>query len=102
MRESRNPPRRKGIPPLERTLIVATRFLIDLEYWLGHEWRIALRVVRLMREVARDPLDGIGKPKSLKHDRAGMRSRRIDREHRMLYEFDEDVIQFVSARFHYE
>jgi toxin YoeB len=38
----------------------------------------------------------------LKHDRAGMWSRRIDREHRVVYEFDEDAIEFVTARFHYE
>jgi toxin YoeB len=102
MRGSRKPPRRAGIPRVERTLIVATHFLADLQYWLEHDWRIALRVVRLMREVARDPFHGIAKPEPLKHDRAGMWSRRIDREHRVLYDFDENAIQFVTARFHYE
>lgn len=102
MRGSRRPGRREDVRRIEWTLIVATRFLADLHYWLEHDWRIALRIVRLMREVARDPLQGMGKPEVLKHDRAGIWSRRIDREHRVLYQLDENAIQFVSARFHYE
>lgn len=55
-----------------------------------------------MREVARDPLHGIAKPEPLKHDLAGSWSRHIDQEHRLLYQVDDEAIQFVSARFHYE
>jgi toxin YoeB len=102
MTRARKPSKRSDTRPLARTLIVASRFLADLEYWLESEWRIALRIVRLMRKVARDPLHGIAKPEPLKHDLAGSWSRRIDQEHRLLYQVDDEAIQFVSAQFHYE
>jgi toxin YoeB len=96
-------PRKRGdTRPLERTLIVATRFLADLQYWLERDWRVALRIIRIVREVARDPFRGIGKPEPLKHDLAGAWSRRIDDEHRLVYALDDAGIEFLSARFHYE
>ena len=95
------PRKRSDARPLERTLIVASRFLADLQYWLEHDWRVALRVVRMIREVARDPFLGIGKPEPLKHDLAGAWSRRIDDEHRLVYTLDDAGIEFLTARFHY-
>ena len=95
------PKSRVDTRPLPRTLIVATRFLADLQYWLEHDWRVALRIVRIVREIARDPFLGIGKPEPLKHDLAGAWSRRIDDEHRLIYALDDAGIEFLSARYHY-
>jgi toxin YoeB len=96
------PRQRSETRPLARTLIVASRFLADLQYWLEHDWRVALRVVRIIREVARDPFLGIGKPEPLKHDLAGTWSRRINDEDRLIYTLDDAAIEFLSARYHYE
>jgi len=43
----------------------------------------------------------LGKPEMLKHDLAGMWSRRIDQEHRLVYSFSEDEITIYSCRYHY-
>jgi toxin YoeB len=61
----------------------------------------ALKIIKLIQEVQRDPFQGIGKPEKLKHDLSGCWSRRIDKEHRLVYEVLEDKIRILSCRFHY-
>src|SRR4051812_32972783 len=83
-------------------LITTLRFIVDLQHWVGVDPRLALRVLRIVLEVARDPRAGIGKPEPLKHQFAGHWARRVDGEHRLIYRFDHSHVEFVSARQHYE
>ncbi len=76
-------------------------FRQDLTYWIESDPRIALRVMRLIEDVVRDPFRGTGKPELLKHGMRGYWSRRITEEHRMLYEVEASVILFALARHHY-
>jgi toxin YoeB len=78
------------------------RFIIDLQHWVGTDPRMAVRVLRVMLETARDPQGGIARPERLKHSDRRDCSRRITQEHRMVYRYDEEHVEFVSARFHYE
>lgn len=73
----------------------------DLAWWIEKDRATALRIVRLIREAQRDPFSGIGKPERLKHDLAGCWSRRIDQEHRLVYEVKDDGIRILSCRYHY-
>ena len=73
----------------------------DLAWWIEHDRAAALRIVRLIREVQRDPFRGIGKPEPLKRDLAGCWSRRIDQEHRLVYEVQADRIRILACRYHY-
>jgi len=59
------------------------------------------QINKLIKAIKREPFDGIGKPEPLKHDLAGYWSRRIDQEHRLVYEVQEDAIIIVQCRFHY-
>jgi toxin YoeB len=52
--------------------------------------------------VPRDPFTGIGKPEPLKHELAGCWSRRINDEHRLLYQVLEDKIRILACRYHYK
>jgi Txe/YoeB family toxin of toxin-antitoxin system len=45
----------------------------------------ALHIIKLIKEVQRDPISGTGKPEPLKHELAGYWSDRIDQEHRLVY-----------------
>lgn len=45
---------------------------------------------------------GIGKPEILRNNLAGLRSRRIDDEHRLVYAVEPDEITIISCRYHYE
>jgi len=58
----------------------------DLAWWIGQDRTQALRIVRLVREVQREPFSGMGKPEPLKHELSGCWSRRIDQEHRLVYQ----------------
>jgi toxin YoeB len=94
----REPPRQHA---RERTLVVTRPFVVDLQHWVAADARMALRVLKVVLEVARDPREGIGKPERLKH-RKGDCSRRLSREHRLVYRYDEEHVEFVAAQFHYE
>ena len=76
-------------------------FLDDLEYWTRIDRRRALRTLRLVEDVLRDPFDGPGKPEPLRGQLAGKWSRRIDQEHRLNYQVDDDRVYFLAARHHY-
>lgn len=60
------------------------------------------RVNRLICEALRDPTAGIGKPEPLKPVLAGLWSRRIDDEHRLVYQVSGDDLIVHQARYHYE
>jgi len=73
----------------------------DLAWWIERDRKKAMRIVRLIRETQRNPFRGIGKPEALKHDLSGCWSRRIDDEHRLVYQVLEDKIRILACRYHY-
>jgi len=73
----------------------------DLAWWIQQDRNKALRIVNLIKDVQRDPFRGIGKPEPLKHILKGCWSRRIDQEHRLVYQVTEDKIRILACRFHY-
>lgn len=75
--------------------------LDDLRYWLKTEKRQAERVLALLEEIRRTPFEGTGKPESLRFQLAGCWSRRIDREHRLVYQVEEAEIVVIACRYHY-
>ena len=75
--------------------------LEDLAYWVQHDRKKAMRVIDLVLETQRDPFAGKGKPEPLKHELAGCWSRRIDQEHRLVYDVGEDRIRILACRYHY-
>jgi toxin YoeB len=75
--------------------------LEDLAWWIQQNRGKALRIVNLIKEVMRDPTKGVGKPEPLKHDLKGCWSRRIDQEHRLVYQITADKIRILACRYHY-
>ena len=53
------------------------------------------------RSANREPFTGAGKPEPLKHELKGCWSRRIDREHRLVYQVQQDKIRILACRYHY-
>ena len=75
----------------------------DSLYWQKTDEATVNRLNRLLNEVLRDPVSGIGKPEPLRHVLAGCWSRRIDEEHRLVYLVDGDNdIVVLQARYHYD
>jgi toxin YoeB len=75
--------------------------LEDLAWWIQQDRKKALRIVSLIKDVLREPFGGIGKPEPLKHELKGCWSRRIDQEHRLVYEVTDDKIRVLACRYHY-
>ena len=73
----------------------------DLAWWIEQDRDKALKIIKLIKDVQRDPLHGIGKPEPLRHELAGCWSRRIDREHRLVYQVMPEKIRVLACRYHY-
>jgi toxin YoeB len=69
--------------------------------WLSQDKKLYTRLTKLIFEVARTPFEGTGKPKHLKHDFKGFWSRRINDEHRLVYQVENDFILIVFCKNHY-
>lgn len=75
--------------------------LDDLTWWVQQDRKKALRLLRIIQETAGDPFGGIGKPEPLKHELSGCWSKRIDDEHRLVYQVFDEKIRILACRYHY-
>ncbi|WP_271271167.1 Txe/YoeB family addiction module toxin [Aliamphritea hakodatensis] len=73
----------------------------DYLYWQTHDKKQLKRINQLIGDIRRNPFAGLGKPEALKGDLAGFWSRRIDREHRLVYAILNDDLVIVQCRYHY-
>ncbi|HSB09426.1 MAG TPA: Txe/YoeB family addiction module toxin [Blastocatellia bacterium] len=87
--------------PAERDAVFHARFREDLRYWVETDRAVAFRVFDLIEAVMRDPFTGVGKPEPLRYELAGSWSRRLTREHRVVYLVSDDRITFLQSRYHY-
>ena len=74
----------------------------DYQHWMATDKKVAKRINQLIRDTARDPLRGIGKPEPLRHLLKGYWSRRINEEHRMVYRVKEGMLMLAQLRHHYK
>lgn len=74
----------------------------DYVYWQITDKKKLERINNLIKDCIRNPFNGIGKPEALKGSLAGLWSRRIDDEHRLLYRYGKGEMEVISCRFHYD
>ena len=70
--------------------------------WQVEEKQMLRKINELIKDIQRHPFEGIGKPEPLKYDLAGFWSRRIDREHRLVYQVIDNELLIYSCRYHYD
>ena len=70
-------------------------------FWQSTSPKTLKRINSLIRETARNPYTGIGKPEGLKHVLSGYWSRRVDQQNRMVYKVEEDSLLIIQLRYHY-
>ncbi len=85
----------------KREAVFQPEFIEDLRYWVETDRRLALRAFRLIEAILRDPFEGIGKPEPLKYLGEGVWSRRLTREHRIVYLVRDERVDFLQGRYHY-
>ena len=73
----------------------------DYQWWQSKDKKTLKRINSLIKEILRDPFQGIGKPEPLKENLSGYWSRRITGEHRIVYKVDNDNITIIQCRNHY-
>ncbi|MCP4537829.1 MAG: Txe/YoeB family addiction module toxin [Chloroflexi bacterium] len=96
--------RLRSLPPrwaLTHETVFQPEFREDLGYWVKTDRKVALRVLKIVEDVLRDPFRGIGKPEPLKYLGSGVWSRRLTQEHRVVYLVGNDRVDFLQARYHY-
>lgn len=73
-----------------------------LEFWrkTGNK-AILKKIENLVDAIIESPYEGIGKPEPLKHNLKGCWSRRIDKEHRLVYEVADNLITVLAMKGHY-
>ena len=70
-------------------------------YWQKTDRKILKRINLLIKDIQRNPFNGIGKPEPLKYQLQGCWSRRITDKHRLVYEIAEETVRIISCRYHY-
>lgn len=73
----------------------------DLEYWQKHSPDKVHKIKSLLANIIETPFTGLGKPEPLLLDLSGYWSRRIDKEHRLVYQVSDSGILVISCRYHY-
>jgi toxin YoeB len=82
--------------------VFSPEFKTDLRWWYRQEPKKGDRIVDLVADILDgEPFAGLGKPEPLKYVAANTWSRRIDLEHRLVYQIDNSRIIFLQARYHY-
>jgi toxin YoeB len=74
----------------------------DYISWQNEDKKILKKINVFIKDIQRTPNTGLGKPEPLKYDLAGFWSRRIDREHRLVYQVIDSEILIYSCRYHYD
>lgn len=73
----------------------------DYLSWQQQDKKILKKINQLIKDIQKTPFEGIGKPESLRYDLSGFWSRRIDREHRLVYQVRDKEILIYSCKYHY-
>ncbi len=74
----------------------------DYIFWQTNDKKMLRKINELIKDIRKTPFEGKGKPEPLKYDLSGFWSRRIDREHRLVYQVEEKKILIYSCWYHYD
>jgi len=83
------------------TLVFSEQAWEDYLYWQKTDRKLVQRINALVKEIARTPHEGSGKPEPLKHALSGYWSRRINDEHRIVYKVVDGDLFVAQLRYHY-
>lgn len=87
-------------------IVYSSQAVKDLEFWKksGNK-SVQKKINELISDILKHPFEGIGKPEALKHQLSGKWSRRINSEHRLIYEIRLDgsiaILGILSLKGHY-
>ena len=74
----------------------------DYLWWQKQDRKTLKRINALIKDIQRNPFEGIGKPEPLKENRSGWWSRRIDEANRIVYKVELESVIIAECRSHYD
>jgi len=74
----------------------------DYIEWVKTDKKIFNKINDLIKDISRNPFKGKGKPEPLKNELSGFWSRRIDKEHRLVYKTENSNLYIVACKYHYK
>jgi len=74
----------------------------DYLYWQTQDKKTLKRVNKLIKDIERNPFDGIGEPEPLRHNLSGWWSRRIDEKNRIVYRIADKNLEITQCKGHYD
>ena len=86
---------------MSRKIVFESSAFADFNDWVKLDKKIYRKIIELIKDIDRNPFQGLGKPEALKHDLSGYWSRRINQEHRLAYKVTDDEILILSCKYHY-
>ena len=87
---------------MKRDVVFKGSSFTDFNEWQIKDSKIYRKIAELIEEIRRNPFSGKGKPELLKHSFSGYWSRRITEEHRLVYKVNENEVQIISCKYHYQ
>jgi toxin YoeB len=84
-----------------RTINFTPEAFAQYNQWRNDNKKMQDRIADLIEDALKNPFSGLGKPEPLKYQYKGFWSRRIDDEHRLVYEVTDTAINILSCRGHY-
>jgi len=85
-----------------KDIVFTGKAYTDFIEWSKTDRKIFEKISILIEETSRTPFKGKGKPEPLRHQLKGCWSRRITEEHRLVYKVDENEVQIISCKYHYQ
>lgn len=74
----------------------------DYLYWQTQDKKTLKRINNLLRDIEREYFNGLGKPEPLKGEFSGFWSRRIDEVNRLVYRVNDNILEILSCKGHYD
>jgi toxin YoeB len=77
---------------------------LDIAYWQKRNLKVYLKLTTLIKNTQETPYLGLGKPEALKYGLSGYWSRRVNKEHRLIYTVleEEQIVIIHSCKGHYK
>lgn len=82
-------------------LIWADEAWEDYIYWQQNDKKVLKKINTLIKDIKREPFNGLGEPEPLKYNWSGYFSRRITKEHRLIYKIVDNQLLIAQCRYHY-
>ena len=71
-------------------------------YWQSQDRKTLRKLNALIKDIERNPYEGIGKPEPLKHELSGWWSRHIDDVNRIVYRIKDSSLEILQCKGHYD